>query len=89
MLRTNVDYLVRISVMGEVACPFISSSVYNISATGTSSILPGDGGTIYNLRVGNPACSWEADHGEPCVIAENKESDPRQGQRANTVFNIL
>jgi len=52
MLRTNADKLVKISVMGEVASPFVSRSVYNISATGTPSILPGVGGITYNLRVG-------------------------------------
>jgi len=44
MLRTNVDKLVKISVMGEVASPVLGRSVYNISATGTPSILPGVGG---------------------------------------------
>ena len=89
MLRTNVDKLVKISVVGEVASPFVSRSVYNVSATGTPSILPGVGGITYNLRVGDPACGWEADHVEPCVSAENKENDPRNGQRANTAFNVL
>lgn len=89
MLRTNVDKLVKISVVGEVASPFVSRSVYNVSATGTPSILPGVGGITYNLRAGDPACGWEADHVEPCVSAENKENDPRNGQRANTAFNVL
>jgi hypothetical protein len=89
MLRTNVDKLVKISVVGEVASPFVSRSVYNVSATGTPSILPGVGGITYNLRVGDHACGWEADHVEPCVSAENKENDPRNGQRANTAFNVL
>jgi len=89
MLRTNVDKLVKISVVGEVTSPFVSRSVYNVSATGTPSILPGVGGITYNLRVGDPACGWEADHVEPCVSAENKESDPRNGLRANTAFNVL
>jgi hypothetical protein len=89
MLRTNADKLVKISVMGEVASPFVSRSIYNISATGTPSILPGVGGITYNLRVGDPACGWEADHVEPCVSAENKENDARHGQRANTAFNVL
>jgi hypothetical protein len=89
MLRTNTDKLVKISVVGEVASPIVRRSVYNISATGTPSILPGVGGITYNLRVGDPACGWEADHVEPCVSAENKENDPRHGQRANTAFNVL
>ena len=89
MLRTNVDKLVKISVMGEVASPFVSRSVYNVSAIGTPCILPGVGGITYNLRVGDPACGWEADHVEPCVSTENKENDARHGQIANTAFNIL
>jgi hypothetical protein len=88
MLRTNADKLVKISVIGEVASPFVSRSIYNVSATGTPSILPGVGGITYNMRVGDPACGWEADHVEPCVSAENKEND-RHGQIANTAFNIL
>ena len=89
MLRTNADKLVKISVMGEVASPFVSRSVYNISAEGTPSILPGVGGITYNLRVGDPACGWEADHVEPSVSVENKENDPRYGHMANTAFNVL
>jgi hypothetical protein len=83
MLRTNADKLVKISVMGEAASPVVGRSVYNISATGTPSILPGVGGITYNLRVGDPACGWEADHVEPSVSVENKENDPRHGQGAN------
>jgi hypothetical protein len=76
-LRINIAKFVKISVMGEVANPFVIRSVYNVSATGTPSILPGVGGITYNLRVGDPACGWEADHIEPCVSVENKESDTR------------
>jgi hypothetical protein len=43
------------------------------------------GGITYNLRVGDPACGWEADHVEPCVSAENKEA----GGGANAAFNVL
>ncbi|MCX8153393.1 MAG: DUF4438 domain-containing protein [Candidatus Bathyarchaeota archaeon] len=89
MLKTNVDRLVKISVIGEVASPVISRSVYNISATGKPLILPGVGGVTYNLRVGDPACGWEADHVEPGVSVENKENDPRYGQGANAAFNVL
>jgi hypothetical protein len=88
MLRTNADKLVQISVMGEVASPTLRS-VYNVSATGTPSVLPGVGGITYNIRVGDPACGWEADHVEPGVSLENKENDPRSGQAANTAFNVL
>jgi hypothetical protein len=88
MLTTNVKKLVKISVMGEIASPTIRN-VYNISATGKPMVFPGVGGITYNVRVGDPACDWEADHVEPGVSLENKENDPRQGQAANAAFNIL
>jgi hypothetical protein len=89
MLRTNVDSLVKISVVGEVASPVYGKGVYNISAEGVPMVLPGVGGITYNVRVGDPACGWEADHVEPGVSIENKENDPRFGQGANTALNVL
>jgi hypothetical protein len=89
MLRTNVDKLVKISVFGEIASPVIGRSIYNVSAEGFPMVLPGVGGITYNMRVGDPACGWEADHVEPGVSVENKESDPRYGQGANAAFNVL
>ncbi|HLN45040.1 MAG TPA: DUF4438 domain-containing protein [Candidatus Sulfotelmatobacter sp.] len=89
MIRTNADRLVKISVTGEVASPVVGRSVYNVSAVGLPSILPGVGGITYNIRVGDLACGWEADHVEPAVSIENKESDARYGQGANLAFNIL
>jgi len=89
VLRTNVDRLVKISVVGEVASPVYGRGVYNISAEGTPMVLPGVGGITYNVRVGDPACGWQADHVEPGVSIENKENDPRYGQGANTALNVL
>jgi hypothetical protein len=88
MLRTNAEKLIKMSVMGEIASPTIRS-VYNVSATGKPLVLPGVGGITYNLRVGDSACGWEADHVEPGVSVENKENDARSGQAANTAFNVL
>ena len=88
MLKTNLEKLVKISVMGEIASPTIRN-VYAVSAKGKPTVLPGVGGITYNLRVGDPACGWEADHVEPGVSVENKENDARSGQAANTAFNVL
>jgi len=88
MLRTNREKLVKISVMGEVTSP-TTKNVYNISATGVPCILPGVGGVTYNLRVGDLACGWEADHVEPCVSTNNKENDARSGSAANTAYNLF
>jgi len=60
-----------------------------VSATGKPIVLPGVGGITYNLRVGDPACGWEADHVEPGASVENKENDTRSGRAANTAFNVL
>jgi len=89
VLKTNVDKLVKISVVGEVASPVFGRGVYNISAEGTPMVLPGVGGITYNVRVGDRACGWEADHVEPGVSIENKENDPRYGQGANAALNVL
>lgn len=88
MLRTNADKLVRISVVGEIASPTFRN-VYRISAEGRPMVLPGVGGITYNVRVGDSACGWEADHVEPGVSLENKENDPRFGQAASVAFNVL
>ncbi len=88
MLKINAEKLIKISVRGEIASPTIRN-VYNISATGKPQVLPGVGGITYNLRVGDSACGWAADHVEPAVSLENKENDPRSGQAANTAFNVL
>ena len=84
-----MENLVKISVIGEVASPVVGRSVYNVSATGMPLILPGVGGITYNIRVGDLACGWEADHVEPAVSVENKENDARYGQGANAAFNVL
>jgi hypothetical protein len=89
MLKSNVDKLVRISVFGEVVSPVFGRGVYNISAQGAPVVLPGVGGITYNVRVGDAACGWEADHVEPGVSIENKENDPRFAQGANTALNVL
>ncbi|MCL2287595.1 MAG: DUF4438 domain-containing protein [Candidatus Bathyarchaeota archaeon] len=88
MLKTNREKLIKLSVMGEVTNPTLKN-VYNISATGVPCILPGTGGITYNLRVGDSACDWEADHVEPCVSTANKENDARSGTAANTAYTIL
>ncbi|MBS7620650.1 DUF4438 domain-containing protein [Candidatus Bathyarchaeota archaeon] len=89
MLRTNVDKLVMISVVGEVVSPIYGRGIYSISAEGMPMVLPGVGGITYNVRVGDPACGWEADHVEPGVSIENKENDPTFGRGANTALNVL
>ncbi len=87
-LNTNKDKLVKISVIGEVASP-VARSAYRITHDGRPVVLPGTGGITYNIRVGDLATGWMADHVEPGVSIENKENDARFKQMANTSLNIL
>ena len=88
MLRTNRDKLVKISVIGEVVSPTVSSAIYRVSADGEPVILPGTGGITYNVRVGDPACGWMADHVEPGVSLENRVSDSRNPHGQSRALNV-
>ena len=77
MIRTNVDKLVKVSVMGEISSP--TSSPYRLSADGRSLVLPGTGGITYNIRVGDLATGWEADHVEPAVSMKSKDVGENSG----------
>ncbi|TFH00003.1 DUF4438 domain-containing protein [Candidatus Thorarchaeota archaeon] len=87
-VKTNEDKIVKISVMGEVASP-VAGSAYRITHDGRPVTLPGVGGITYNLRVGDLATGWKADHVEPGVSIENKENDARFKTAANTSLNVL
>ncbi|MHA1666609.1 MAG: DUF4438 family protein, partial [Candidatus Thorarchaeota archaeon] len=87
-VKTNEDKIVKISVMGEIASP-VARSAYRITHDGRPVTLPGTGGITYNLRVGDLATGWKADHVEPSVSIENKENDARFKTMANTSLNVL
>ena len=51
-------------------------------------VLPGVGGITYNVRIGDPAVGWEADHMEPGVSIKNLEK--KEGSRgANDGLNTF
>jgi len=89
MLRTNRDKLVKVSVIGEVVSPVVGPAIYRISADGEPIILPGVGGITYNIRVGDSACGWMADHVEPGVSLENRVTDQRMPQAQSRALNVL
>jgi len=89
VIRTNADKLVKISVMGEVSSPIFARSAYRISADGKPIVLPGVGGITYNIRVGDLATGWMADHVEPGVSVKNKERSDGSPSAANMALNIL
>jgi hypothetical protein len=78
MLTTNKDRLVQIAVSGPVAHS-MASSPYRIMTDGTPITLPGTGGITYNVKVGDPACGWVADHVEPGVSLRHKDEKENAG----------
>jgi hypothetical protein len=89
LLKTNKDKLVKMSVIGEVVSPTVGASIYRVSANGEPVILPGVGGITYNVRVGDLATGWMADHVEPGVSLENRVSDSRMPHAQSRALNVL
>ncbi len=86
MLRTNKDKLVMISIQGRVSYP-VRRAAYTVTYDGQSVVVPGVGGITYNIKVGDCAFGWEADHVEPgvsTVVNEEKRDAP-----PNYAYNIL
>lgn len=86
MLRINKDRLVMISIQGKVSNP-VRRAAYTLTYDGQSVVVPGVGGITYNIKVGDCAFGWEADHVEPgvsTVVNEEKREAP-----PNYAYNIL
>jgi len=77
-MKTNRDKLVQISVAAPVAHSK-ARSPYRIKTDGTPITLPGTGGITYNVKVGDLACGWVADHVEPGVSIKNKDNAENAG----------
>ncbi len=82
-MEINEKKLVEISVVGEVCSPLSGSQPYSITPEGKPTILPGIGGITYNVKIGDSALQWEADHVEPCVSVKNKDREE------NGALNLL
>lgn len=82
MITINKDKLVQISVAGPVAHSRVKSP-YRIKTDGTPITLPGTGGITYNVKVGDLACGWVADHVEPGVSI--KSTDEAENAGLNTL----
>ncbi len=86
MLKTNQERLVMISVQGRVSNP-VRRAAYTVTYDGKPIVVPGVGGITYNIRVGDKAFGWEADHVEPgvsTVVNEEKRHAP-----PNNAYNTL
>jgi hypothetical protein len=58
---------------GQAAPPLLASSLYDVGADGVPRILPSVGGITLNVRVGDGAFAFEADHVEPGVSVRHPD----------------
>lgn len=84
MLRTNADKLIKTVVEGTINHP--SPNPYIITAWGEPVVLPGTGGITLNIRIGDLAIGWVADHVEPGVTIKNSDGGANSG--LNTLASI-
>ena len=82
-IRTNRDELVITAVVGEAAPALINSGLYDVSFEGEPLIVPSVGGINPNVRVGDRAFAYWADHVEPGVSARHPDD------RVNSSFNVM
>ncbi len=72
MIRYNKDKLPKLLVQGQVW-----HSSFNVNGKtgidGHVDFLPGTGGITYNVKIGDSAIGWAADHLEPGVSSKNQD----------------
>lgn len=77
-MRTNTDRLVQIAVAGQVSFAR-SFGPWEIKHDGQPFIYPSVGGITYNVKIGDLAGGFEADHVEPGVSIRRKENPENAG----------
>jgi hypothetical protein len=82
-LRINRSALVVTAVVGEAAPASLNTGLYDVSHDGQPLILPSVGGINPNVRVGDGAFAFAADHIEPGVSVRNADD------RHNTALNAM
>ena len=82
-LRTNRNELVVCAVTGEAAPAWLNTGLYEVGYDGQPFILPSVGGINPNVRVGDGAFAFRADHIEPGVSIRNPDD------RANLALNAM
>jgi hypothetical protein len=73
-MRTNSEKVVKISVAGIIKHPRIPSK-FEVQRDGSVDTLPGTGGIVYNVRLGDSVYDWAGDHVEPGVSVFNPKED--------------
>lgn len=81
-VRTNVDKLVSVSVMGQIASPGfpgLPAEPYRLDSNGKPFLLPTYGGIVYNVSIGDSAYGWLADTIHPGVSISLKDDMGNRG----------
>lgn len=82
-LRINRSELVVTAVSGEAAPPLLNTGMYEVSHEGEPLIVPSVGGINLNVRVGDGAFAFMADHIEPGVSV--RHPDDKQSLSLNVL----
>ncbi|HET9030899.1 MAG TPA: DUF4438 domain-containing protein [Candidatus Aquilonibacter sp.] len=85
-VRINREELVVSAVVGEAAPMLVNTGLYEVSFEGQPLIVPSVGGITPNVRVGDSAFAYMADHVEPGVSV--RHPDDRQNIALNTLACI-
>lgn len=84
-LQTNANALIETAIQGRPIFP--GAGGWRVSHQGSGVMLPGVGGITYNLKLGDSAYGWAADHAEPCVSAT--ASVDKRDSGVNLSFNYF
>lgn len=82
-LRINRSELVVTAVAGEAAPSQLNTGLYDVTHDGQALIVPSVGGINPNVRVGDGAFAFMADHIEPAVSVRHPDD------RINLTLNVL
>jgi hypothetical protein len=82
-VTTNRSRLVVQVLTAQVAPPILGPSLYDVGADGVPRILPSVGGITLNVRVGDGAFGFAADHVEPAVSVRHPD------EKVNRAFCTL
>ena len=82
-MTTNRDRLVAQIVNGQAAPPLLAPALYDVGHDGVARVVPSVGGITLNVRVGDSAFFFEADHVEPGLSAKHPD------EKANTALNVF
>lgn len=73
-VRTNESTLVEMAIAGAVSEPSVRPGQYIPHPDGRATVLPGMFGITYNVRCGDRAFGWAADHVEPGCSIDDPDS---------------